>query len=111
MISVNSSFDISTVTMVWSKGIVIPNSDPRVWRLDAYGAVIRRDQYGQRNKAFGWEVDHIRPVAGGGSDALSNLRPLYYKNNLRNAEWPPRTFHKYDQSSQANDKEYVSFLK
>lgn len=69
----------NTVNTVWSKGAVVPGNDPAVWRKDDCGAWINRGKYGDRNNQYGWEVDHISP---GGSDALSNLRPLQWQNNL-----------------------------
>ena len=30
---------------------------------------------------YSWEIDHIRPVAHGGGDELTNLQPLQWKNN------------------------------
>lgn len=109
MIVMNSRFDRSTVDAVWKKGTVIQNCDPALWRLDAFGAVIHRDQYGQRDKEYGWEVDHIHPVIKGGSDMLSNLRPLYYRNNLaRNTDGPLWAFYRYNPSSQYNNQGVVS---
>lgn len=66
---------------VWAKGQVIPNFDPAVWRYDAFGHVIRYQDYGDRNSTYGWEKDHIHPSALGGADHISNLRPLHCKNN------------------------------
>lgn len=51
------------------------------YRKDECGAWIKWDKYGDRNSAYGWEIDHIRAVANGGSDQLTNLRPLHWKNN------------------------------
>ncbi len=64
---------------VWEKGTVVPSYDPSVWRKDACGAWINREQYGNRNSDYGWEIDHILP---GGSDSLHNLRPLQWENNV-----------------------------
>ena len=47
---------------------------------DRCGALIARNAHGQRTPQ-GWEIDHILPVARGGTDALSNLRPLHWQNN------------------------------
>lgn len=66
---------------VWTKGTVIPGFDANVWRYDAFGTVIRFSDYGNRSSQYGWEIDHIVPVALGGTDALANLRPLHCSNN------------------------------
>jgi hypothetical protein len=54
----------------------VPNNDPKDWRKDQCGAWIARNQYGNRNSRYGWEVDHIKPESEGGGDELSNLRPI-----------------------------------
>lgn len=69
------------VQKVWEIGIVVLNYDKDVWRKDQCKAWIRRRQYGNRESQYGWEIDHIKPVAEGGGDELSNLRPLQWQNN------------------------------
>lgn len=69
------------VLAVWGKGTVDPNNDPAVWRKDQCGAWMGFGYHNDRDSEYGWEIDHITPVADGGTDALSNLRPLQWKNN------------------------------
>jgi hypothetical protein len=66
------------IQQVWEKGKIVSKNEPNVFRKDECGAWIRRNQYGNRNSQYGWEIDHISP---GGPDTLSNLRPLQWKNN------------------------------
>lgn len=40
-----------------------------------------KSQYGNVNSEYGWEIDHIKPVAKFGTDDLDNLQPLQWKNN------------------------------
>ena len=74
-------FSESTVNQAWNKGGAIPNYDPQTMRYDACGKIILRSHYGKADSEYGWEVDHIKPVAKGGGDELSNLQPLYWKTN------------------------------
>ena len=73
--------DDKTIQAVWAKGKPIAKFDPKVWRRDKDGEAIKRSEYGNRQSKHGWEIDHIRPVSKGGTDTLSNLRPLHWATN------------------------------
>ena len=70
------------ILSVWNKGRKIRDYDARVWRRDYLGNAIKFDDYGDRDSDYGWEIDHITPVADGGGDSLSNLRPLQWEANV-----------------------------
>ena len=74
------AFPQSTIDAVWQKGIVVTGYDSNEYRKDACSAWIRKASYGTEGE-YGWEIDHIKPVAKNGSDDLSNLQPLHWKNN------------------------------
>ena len=80
------SFDEITVQRVWQKGQIVFLVDPNIWRKDQCNARISRFQYGNRNSDYGWEIDHIIATSNGGSDDISNLRPLQWENNLRKSD-------------------------
>lgn len=74
------SFDAATIEAVWRKGQIVPGHDATRWRKDSCNAWMSRQAYGTTGD-FGWEIDHIQPVAAGGSDMFSNLQPLHWRNN------------------------------
>lgn len=77
------------IQQVWEKGIKVNEYDPNRVRKDACGAWIVREEYGNRDSVFGWEVDHIYPkskleniqVPEDSIDNILNLRPLNWRNN------------------------------
>lgn len=75
------AFDERIQRAVWNKGRIIDQNDPNEWRKDECGAWIYFAQYGNRNSQYGWEIDHITSKENGGTDVLSNLRPLQWQNN------------------------------
>lgn len=82
------AFNALQIAAVWQTGRAVPGYDANEYRKDSCGAWMRRSDYGQTTE-FGWEIDHIKPVAAGGSDDLSNLQPLFWKNNRHKSDsWP-----------------------
>lgn len=81
--AVNMTVTEELVEAVWNKGRIVPGNDSRIWRKDSCNAWIRRNQYGNRDSEYGWEIDHIDPNGG---DNLSNLQPLQWENNVAKSD-------------------------
>ncbi len=75
-------FDAAIIEAVWNKAPVSSEHPPL--RVDAYGALIWKEGYGNTNSRFGWEIAYRRPLEKGGSDQLENLQPLQWENNRHN---------------------------
>lgn len=81
-----ATFSQEIIIAVWNKGIIVQGVTSSLRRKDICGAWIDYNQYGNRNSDTGWEIDHIKPVSNGGSDSISNLRPLHWQNNARKSD-------------------------
>lgn len=67
------------VDAAWNRGRVMPEADPSIWRQDACGAWIRREQIGRQTE-FGWK---IRNLSAGDEQRLEDLRPFHWRNDFR----------------------------
>ncbi len=74
------------IAAVWKKGKIVGNNNPNIYRKDACNAWMQFSKHGDRDAKYGWEIDHIVPDSRDGSDALSNLQPLHWKNNVKKGD-------------------------
>ena len=85
---IGGSFDEKTIDAVWKKGAYVSGSGAEETRKDICGKQMRRGDHGTTT-TYGWEIDHIKPVALGGDDDLSNLQPLHWENNRQKGDKYP----------------------
>lgn len=65
----------SKLTELLYKGKVIPGKNPDLYRQDKYGNTMYKPSYGKYSE-MGWNIDHSKPQAKGGTDHLNNLQPM-----------------------------------
>ena len=78
-------FSQATINAVWNKGQIVSGQDPTIYRKDSCGVWMAKAHYGTTGD-YGWEVDHVKPVARGGTDDVNNLQPLQWRNNRHKAD-------------------------
>ena len=84
----NTEFTEQGLRTIWGAGRKSANLDPDVYRQDICGLWMKFDRHGQGGK-YGWEIDHIKPVALNGGDEFGNLQPLHWRNNRRKGDTYP----------------------
>ncbi|MCL2799901.1 MAG: HNH endonuclease [Endomicrobia bacterium] len=73
------------------------------YKKDKAGAWMNKSLYGKNMaKGEGWEIDHIKPKSKGGSDELSNLRPLQWENNRAKSDNYPKWTAKVSSDGNSN---------
>src|SRR5260221_9083220 len=82
------SIDTATLRAVWAKGQTVSTHDANVYRKDVCGNWMQFSQHGKEGD-YGWEVDHIKPLAKQGADTLANMQPLQWANNRRKSDIYP----------------------
>lgn len=75
-----SDFTQERIDQVWEKGTVIPGKNPDLYRQDKFGNTMYKPSYGKYSD-MGWNIDHSKPQAKGGTDHLNNLQPMNSKAN------------------------------
>ena len=71
-----------TKLRTWEKTKPIRGRSSDTWRRDDQGNILRWGSYGTTGE-YGWEIDHIKPKAKGGSDKPVNLRALHWEINRK----------------------------
>jgi hypothetical protein len=80
-------YSYRTIDFIFSKGLKIPFLNPLRYRIDKFGKLIDRFEYGNRTSEVGWEMDHIVPKSKNGTDYLYNMQPLQWRNNCYKSNW------------------------
>lgn len=88
-----SDFSKEQLDEIWRKGRLIVGEDPDIFRKDAAGAIIKKDDR-RIDSEYGWEVDHVFPKAKLEErgipedrwDDLVNLRPFHAHNNRKKSD-------------------------
>lgn len=98
----STTFEEKEINEVWNKGIIVKGYDETLFRKDACGAWIVKNEYG-KTSPFGWEIDHVYPQVKGGGDEMVNLRPMQWENNRSKSDDYPN----YDSAISAEDSKNI----
>ena len=71
--------------LMWEKAKPMRSKSPGQYRRDPGEHTITRDSSG-KERAAGWETDHITPKARGGFDRIRNLQALQWATNSEKDE-------------------------
>ena len=77
-----NEWDEEVKQTVWQKGQLLLKFAPEEFRRDVTGFAMKYSDFGNQSSMYGWEIDHVFPVALGGNDSITNLQPLHWTNNL-----------------------------
>ncbi|OAV73986.1 HNH endonuclease [Bacteroidales bacterium Barb7] len=80
-----SDFSKEKLDKVWEKGSTVRGKNPDLYRKDPFGNTMYKPSYGKET-SMGWEVDHIKPQAKGGTDHLNNLQPMNPEANRKKGD-------------------------
>jgi 5-methylcytosine-specific restriction endonuclease McrA len=73
----------------WGKSRTVRGENPDTWRRSPNGNIIRQGSYGTKGQ-YGWEIDHKKPKAKGGSDSSRNLQAMHWEENRKKSDKYPK---------------------
>lgn len=73
-----TTLDDERKLVAWGRAMIVAGRTDV--RIDCDGRFMSWIEYGKLT-TYGWEIDHIIPVAAGGSDHVSNLRARHWLGN------------------------------
>jgi hypothetical protein len=94
--TVTMNFEQDQIEAAWEHGRTVAEADPAVWRQDACGAWIRRDQFGREGSEFGWKIENV--AHGGPATTAPVFRPFHWRNGFDAANRKPHCTIKADRA-------------
>jgi hypothetical protein len=91
----------SLIDAAWEHGRVMPEADASIWRQDACGAWMRREQIGRQTE-FGWK---IRSLSTSAEQTPDDLRPFQWRNDFEVASGHPHCAVTADHSSMPGEEQ------
>lgn len=83
-----SNFSKERLDQIWEKGSIIRGKNADLYRKDKFGNEMYKPSYGKTSPK-GWNVDHSKPQALGGTDHLNNLQLMNSRaNSSKNDKYP-----------------------
>ena len=83
-----SNFSKERLDQILEKGSIIRGKNADLYRKDKFGNEMYKPSYGKTSPK-GWNVDHSKPQALGGTDHLNNLQPMNSRaNSSKNDKYP-----------------------
>lgn len=73
---------LSTLDLVWEKAMLVPGLDPKHFRRDEQGSVIRKTDFNNQTSVYGWCFQHLKPLWEGGNEDPGNLKPMNCINKI-----------------------------
>jgi hypothetical protein len=110
MVNVKSVSKETLKEIAWKQARIVQGHDPSVERWDACGAWIHYEDFENRESDFGWEIDHVIPIATLRLRKVprklwnheSNIRAMHWKNNQSKANAYPLYLTKVEHSGDIN---------